>query len=103
MNQPLELTTSDLPNCQLIEQNISPDSFDDKHLPSDTHIICYSINNSKFFDAVRAFSKVDIFDAYHDQLNGKGKRPKGVIHEIKSGYGRMTPRQYGTIKNDSDS
>jgi hypothetical protein len=83
---------------QIIEQGICPDTFDDTQLPSDLHIITFSKDGKRQFDAVRAFSKVDIFDEYYDKL---GK--ENPIHSIESGYGRIKPRLYGKIKsNDED-
>ena len=49
------------------------------------------------FDAVRAYTKVDIFDEYYDKL-GKDN----PIHSIKSGYGRIKPKLYGKIKTEDD-
>ena len=39
----------------------------------------------------------DIFDEYYDKL-GKGN----PIHSIKSGYGKIKPKQYGKIKADDE-
>ena len=85
----------DLKKIQLVEQEIVPDTFDDSELPTDVHIVTYSVGGEKYFDAVRAYSKVDIFDAYYDKLRGIG-----TIHSIKSGYGRIKPKLYGKIKTD---
>ena len=83
---------------QIVEQGICPDTFDDTQLPSDLHIITFSKDGKRQFDAVRAFTKVDIFDEYYDKL-GKDN----PIHSIESGYGRIKPRLYGKIKsNDED-
>ena len=49
------------------------------------------------FDAVRAYTKVDIFDEYYDKL-GKDN----PIHSIESGYGRIKPKLYGKIKGQED-
>lgn len=85
----------DLKKIQLVEQEIVPDTFDDTTLPTDVHIVTYSVGGEKYFDAVRAYSKVDIFDAYYDKL-----ADIGTIHSIKSGYGRIKPLLYGKIKTD---
>ena len=78
---------------QIVEEGIVPDSFDDSQLPTDIHIVTYKIGDETHFDAVRAYSKVDIFDEYYDKIAGKGK-----IISIKSGYGRIKPVLYGKIK-----
>jgi hypothetical protein len=79
---------------QIVETGISPDTFDDSELPSDVHVITYTKDGVRQFDAVRAYTKVDIFDEYYDKL-GKDN----PIHSIESGYGRFRPNLYGKIKN----
>ena len=81
---------------QVIQENIVPDKFDDAGLPTDVHIIHYSVGGDTYFDAVRSHSMVDIFDSYYDHLKGIG-----VIQSIKSGYGRVKPRAYKKM-SDSD-
>ena len=49
-------------------------------------------------DAVRAYTMVDIFDAYYTKL-GKSN----PIHSIKSGYGQIRPNLYGKIKGNDES
>ena len=80
---------------QIVEEGIVPDSFDDSQLPTDIHIITYTKDGQRQFDAVRAYSNTDIFDEYYDKL-GKDN----PIHSIKSGYGRIKPVLYGKIKSD---
>lgn len=93
LTMPLSFKAGELLKCQLVEQNICPDSFDDTNLPTDVHLVKYSIGNKTFHDAVRAYTKVDIFDVYYDKLNGDG-----TIHSIQSGFGRIKPKLYGKIK-----
>lgn len=82
---------------QLIAEAIDVNKFDDKELPSDTHLITYTKDGKKQVDAVRAYTKVDIFDDYYDKL-GKNN----PIHSIKSGYGFIKPKLYGKIKPKED-
>ena len=82
---------------QLIAESIDPKSFDDTNLPTDIHIICFTKDGTKQYDAVRAYTKVDIFDAYYDKL-GKDN----PIHSIESGYGRIKPVLYGKINKEDD-
>jgi len=82
---------------QLIAESIAPESFDDTNLPTDVHIICFTKDGAKQYDAVRAYTKVDIFDEYYDKL-GKSN----PIHSIESGYGRIKPALYGKINKDND-
>ena len=80
---------------QIIEEGICPDTFDDTQLPTDIHIVTFTKDGERQFDAVRAYTKVDIFDEYYDKL-GKDN----PIHSIESGYGRIKPKLYGKIKSD---
>ena len=79
---------------QLVAEAINLEEFDDKKMPSDTHLITFTKEGKKQVDVVRAYTKVDIFDAYYDKL---GK--ENPIHSIKSGYGQIRPNLYGKIKN----
>ena len=78
---------------QIVEEKIVPDTFNDRELPTDVHIVTYKIGDETLFDAVRAYAKVDIFDEYYDKVKGKGE-----VISIKSGYGRIKPILYGKIK-----
>ena len=83
---------------QVVEQDICPNTFDDTQLPTDVHIITFTKDGERQFDAVRAYSKTDIFDEYYDKL-GKNN----PIHSIESGYGRIKPKLYGKIKANEES
>lgn len=91
---PVRFHAGETPKCQIVEQDICPASFDDKELPTDVHIITYSVGDLKCHDAIRAYTKVDIFDVYYDKLKGVG-----TIHSIQSGFGRIKPKLYGKIKS----
>lgn len=80
---------------QIVELDICPDTFDDTQLPTDVHIVTFTKDGVRQFDAVRAYSMADIFDEYYDKL---GK--ENPIHSIKSGYGRIKPKLYGKIVSD---
>lgn len=80
---------------QIVEECICPDTFDDSKLPTDVHIVTYTKDGVKQFDAVRAYTMVDIFDEYYDKL-GKNN----PIHSIISGYGKIKPKLYGKIKGE---
>lgn len=59
----------------------------DADLPSDVHLVFYTTSNGdQLIDAVRAYKKVDVFDAYHDAGQ--------VVSDIKTGYGRIKPKLY---------
>ena len=83
---------------QVVETGICPDTFDDTQLPTDVHIITFTKDGVRQFDAVRAYTMVDIFDEYYDKL-GKDN----PIHSIKSGFGKIKPKLFGKIKNDDEN
>ncbi len=90
----LEFTAKELNRIQILTPGIDPGNFDHKGLPSDTHIVKYEVDNGIVYDAVRAYTMVDIFDTYHDKL----KTLKGRVIDIRSGYGTVRPNMYGKIK-----
>ena len=92
---PVTFSTADKKKIQIVEQGIDPNNFEDKELPTDVHLVKYTMAGEVIYDAVRAYAKVDIFDAYYDKL-----RTIGEIKEIKSGYGKIKPKLYGKIKSD---
>ena len=65
------------------------------YLPTDIHIVKYTVGGEVYFDVVRAYTKVDIFDAYYDKL-----KDIGSINTITSGYGNIRPNLYGKIKTN---
>lgn len=91
----IEFSPADKLKIQVVEQEIVPDTFDDSQLPTDIHIVTYNYEGKQLFDVVRAYTMVDIFDAYFDKLVGKGE-----VTRIRSGYGRIKPKLYGKIKQD---
>ncbi len=94
----LEFTPKELNRIQILTQEINPDTFDHKGLPSDTHVVMYVVNGKTLYDAVRAYTKVDIFDCYHDKV----KTVKGSVIDIRSGYGNIRPNMYGKIKTNDE-
>ena len=91
----LEFTKEEKSHIQILEQELDLDKFDDKGLPTDVHIVTYEYDSVTKYDAVRAYTMVDIFDAYHDKVKGHGK-----VVKIASGYGNVRPNLYGKIKSD---
>ena len=92
---PLEFTKEEKSHIQILEQELDLEKFDDKGLPTDVHIVTYEYDSVTKYDAVRAYTMVDIFDAYHDKVKGHGK-----VIKIASGYGNVRPNLYGKIKTD---
>jgi len=94
----LEFNSKELSKIQIHEQEIDPDNFDSKGLPTDIHVVMYVFEGKTLYDAVRGYTKVDIFDAYHDKL----KPQKGEVLDIRSGYGNVRPNLYGKIKTNDE-
>ena len=92
----IEFESKELTKIRIHAQEIDPDQFDDKGLPTDIHVVMYDLEGKTLYDAVRAHNKVDIFDTYHDKL-----KPKGRVMGIRSGYGTVRPNLYGN-KQDHD-
>ena len=95
MDTQLTFLPADKLKVQILEQEICPATFNDKDLPTDVHIVTYTVAGETYYDAVRAYTKVDIFDAYYDKL-----KSIGTIKDIKSGLGKIRPNLYGSIKNE---
>ena len=91
----LEFTKDEKKSIQILEQEIDLDKFDDKGLPSDTHVVTYEYDSVTKHDVVRAYTMVDIFDVYHDKVKGHG-----TVVKIVSGFGNVRPNLYGKIKTD---
>lgn len=90
----LEFTAKELNKIQILHQEIDPDNFDHKGLPSDTHVVMYVVEGKTLYDAVRAYTMVDIFDTYYDKV----KTVKGSVLDIRPGYGNVIPNMYERIK-----
>ena len=94
MDKQIIFSPVDKIKIQIVEQEIWTGTFNDKELPTDVHIVTYTVAGETYYDAVRAYTKVDIFDAYYDKL-----KSIGTIIEIKSGLGKIRPNLYGKIKS----
>ena len=81
--------------------NTTPDVIKemDPELPTDTHIIEYTVDGETSYDAVRGYKMGDIFNVYHDKF----KRESAVctIVAITNGYGRIKPNLYGYVAVES--
>lgn len=62
----------------------------DSDLPTDVHLVRVEKDFQIRVDAVRAYKKVDIFDAYHDAGY--------TVQEISAGYGRIKPKLFVNAK-----
>ena len=94
METKITFLPTDKLKVQILEQDICPVTFNDNELPTDVHIVTYTVAGEIYYDAVRAYTKVDIFDVYYDKL-----KSIGTIQEIRSGLGKIRPNLYGKIKS----
>ena len=85
--------TLKLMQCRIVEQDINPDDIKQGELPTDVHLVTYQIEGTTIYDLVRAHKMVDIFDPYHDTL----KPINGSVQSIKSGFGKVLPRMFGSL------
>ena len=87
-------------NFSIHQQDIDPDSLDQKALPTDIHLVEYEVEGKLYVDAIRAYKMVDIFDAYYDRLKLMGS---GKITAIKNGYGTVKPKLWNPEKKEKDN
>ena len=71
---------------QVVQEGIDPNNFDDKELPSDVHIITYELEGTVTYDAVRAYTMVDIFDDYYDLAAYSNKLTVKQIRQLIAKY-----------------
>ena len=82
----------------IYQQNIKAADLKESELPTDIHIVEYENEGKLYSDAVRAYKKSDIFDAYYDKLKETG----GKIISITNGYGRIKPNMYKSAKEKEE-
>ena len=94
----LEFNSTDFQSmkCKIHEQDVDPNNFDDTELPTDIHIVEYTIEDKTYYDAVRANKQSDIFDIYYDKTKPLG----GKVIAIRNGYGKIKPKLYNPVKTD---
>ena len=71
-------------------QNVVPTELNNKELPTDIHLVEYTIGDDLYVDACRAYKKVDIFDTYYDKLKEVG----GTLVAITNGFGNIKPKLF---------
>ena len=71
---------------QIVDEDVNVDDFDDRKLPSDVHLVTFTKDGKLTVHAVRAYTKVDIFDEYYDKL-GKDN----PIHSLQLKLLRLSP------------
>ena len=84
-------------DVMLVRENTDEETImlDSKELPTDIHLIDYTVEGETKTDAVRAFKMSDVFDAYYD-LGIKS------VTAIKTGYGSIRPNLWKAPKPEDD-
>ena len=97
----IEFTPEELKRSKIhvVARGIDKNSFDDKGLPSDIHLVQYKVAGQIYTDVVRAYTKVDIFDEYYQKV----KNINGEFVSIENGYGNVRPNLYGKIGKTKES
>lgn len=88
-----------LSKIHVVARAIHKETFDDKGMPSDIHMVDYKVGEQIYTDVVRAYTKVDIFDEYYLKVKNVG----GKIVAIENGYGNIRPNLYGKISKAKES
>tara|TARA_Y100000766_G_C18685598_1_gene496909 strand:+ start:278 stop:571 length:294 start_codon:yes stop_codon:yes gene_type:complete len=78
--------------CNIFAQGINPKELNNAELPTDIHLVEYTVGETLYVDSVRAYKAVDIFDAYFDKLAGTGE-----ILSITNGYGNIKPKLFNGV------
>ena len=76
-------------SCEILLEKTTPQTANDKKLPSDAFNITYMVDGKEHLDVARSGKMVNIFDLYH------AKYGKGAIQKIEYGYGNVNPSQWG--------
>ena len=74
----------------VFDQDVQKTDIVDSELPTDIHLVEYEVAGTLYVDMVRAYKKVDIFDAYYDKL----KALNGTLISISNGYGKIKPKLF---------
>jgi len=65
-----------------------------KHLPLNSYLVTYKVNDIILYDIVQSHAQVKIFDAYYDKFG------TGVLQSMSWTKGTVNPRLYGATKPD---
>ena len=76
--------------CNIFAQGINPKELKNSELPTDIHLVEYTVGETLYVDSVRAYKAVDIFDPYYDKLKEVG----GTVLSITNGYGNIKPKLF---------
>ena len=76
-------------SCEILLEKTTPQTANDKKLPSDAFNITYIVDGKTHLDVARSGKMVNIFDLYHDKYG------KGAVQKIEYGHGNVNPSQWG--------
>ncbi len=75
--------------CQLLMEETSHEELRElnKEIPTDTHLVRYTLDGEAIVSGIRAYKMSDIFNCLYD---------RGCeVQEIVQGYGAIKPKLYG--------
>ena len=93
-----ELAEAQRQEVRIFISNLNKSEFDDSQLPTDIHLVEYTVGETLYVDAVRSYKMVKIFDVYYDKLRPLG----GEVKSITSGYGRIKPKLFKEDKKTKE-
>lgn len=79
----------------IIHKDCDPSLSKDKHLPINSYIVFYILNDEKKYDIVQASGFSEVFDCYYDEYG------KNSIQSIKWTDGTINPKMYGCRPKES--
>ena len=85
-----QIEIQDNARVRVFGQDIDRDNLVASELPQDLVLVEYEIDGTLYFDSVRAYKTVDIFDFYYDRVSAQG----GKVISITNGFGRIKPKLY---------
>ena len=74
-------------SCEVLLEKTTPQSANDKKLPSDAFNVFYLVDGEERLDVTRSAKMSNVFDYYYDRY--------GNVKRIEYGYGAVNPTQWG--------
>jgi len=74
-------------SCEVLLEKTTPETANDKKLPTDAFNVFYMVNGEERLDVTRSSKMVNVFDYYYDKY--------GNVKRIDYGHGSVNPSQWG--------
>ena len=79
-------------SCEVLLEKTTPQSANDKKLPSDAFNVFYLVDGEERLDVTRSAKMSNVFDYYYDRY--------GNVKRIEYGYGAVNTTQWGYKQPD---